>query len=91
MPVITASIDPITRIEGHLKVDVEIDTVDGVQQVVDAHTVGTLFRGFEKIMEGRDPRPPSGWDDDSQPGGPSADAGEDKSKDAPIGGPAGQH
>ncbi|MDF7826553.1 nickel-dependent hydrogenase large subunit [Pontiellaceae bacterium B12227] len=53
---ITASIDPVTRIEGHLKVDVEIDTVDGVQQVVDAHCVGTLFRGFEKIMEGRDPR-----------------------------------
>jgi hydrogenase large subunit len=56
MPIITASIDPVTRIEGHLKVDVEIDTVDGVQQVVDAHCVGTLFRGFEKIMEGRDPR-----------------------------------
>jgi len=56
MPTITASIDPVTRIEGHLKVDVEIDTIDGVQQVVDAHCVGTLFRGFEKIMEGRDPR-----------------------------------
>ncbi|WP_372808435.1 nickel-dependent hydrogenase large subunit [Pontiella sp.] len=56
MPIITASIDPVTRIEGHLKVDVEIDTVDGVQQVVDAHCIGTLFRGFEKIMEGRDPR-----------------------------------
>ncbi|VGO17278.1 Periplasmic [NiFeSe] hydrogenase large subunit [Pontiella desulfatans] len=56
MPIITASIDPVTRIEGHLKVDVEIDTIDGVQQVVDAHCVGTLFRGFEKIMEGRDPR-----------------------------------
>ena len=27
MPIITASIDPVTRIEGHLKVDVEIDTV----------------------------------------------------------------
>ncbi|MBT8042441.1 MAG: nickel-dependent hydrogenase large subunit, partial [Pontiella sp.] len=56
MPIITASIDPVTRIEGHLKVDVEIDTVEGVQQVIDAHCVGTLFRGFEKIMEGRDPR-----------------------------------
>jgi hydrogenase large subunit len=56
MPIITASIDPVTRIEGHLKVDVEIDTVGGVQQVVDAHCIGTLFRGFEKIMEGRDPR-----------------------------------
>lgn len=56
MPVITAAIDPVTRIEGHLKVDIKVDTVNGVQQVVDAHAVGTLFRGFEKILEGRDPR-----------------------------------
>jgi hydrogenase large subunit len=56
MPVITAAIDPITRIEGHLKIEVKIDTVNGVQQVVDAFAQGTLFRGFEKIMEGRDPR-----------------------------------
>jgi hydrogenase large subunit len=56
MPVITASIDPITRIEGHLKVDVKVDTVNGVQQVVDAFAIGTLFRGFEKILENRDPR-----------------------------------
>jgi hydrogenase large subunit len=56
MPVITASIDPVTRIEGHLKVDVKIDTVNGVQQVVEAYSVGTMFRGFEKILEGRAPR-----------------------------------
>ena len=56
MPVITAAIDPITRIEGHLKVEVKIDTVNGVQQVVDAFAQGTLFRGFEKLLEGRDPR-----------------------------------
>src|SRR5512147_461199 len=56
MPVITAAIDPITRIEGHLKVEVKIDTLNGVQQVVDAFATGTLFRGFEKILEGRDPR-----------------------------------
>ena len=56
MPVITAAIDPITRIEGHLKVEVKIDTVNGVQQVVDAFAIGTLFRGFEKLLEGRDPR-----------------------------------
>jgi hydrogenase large subunit len=56
MPVITAAIDPVTRIEGHLKVNVEIDTIGGVQQVVDVHTIGTLFRGFEKILENRDPR-----------------------------------
>ncbi len=56
MPVITAAIDPITRIEGHLKVEVKVDTVRGVQQVVDAFSIGTLFRGFEKLLEGRDPR-----------------------------------
>ncbi len=56
MPVITAAIDPITRIEGHLKVEVKVDTVNGVQQVVEAYSIGTLFRGFEKILEQRDPR-----------------------------------
>lgn len=56
MPIIVAAIDPITRIEGHLKVDVEVDTVDGVQQVTNVKTCGTLFRGFEKVLEGRDPR-----------------------------------
>ncbi|MEZ4598280.1 MAG: nickel-dependent hydrogenase large subunit [Syntrophotaleaceae bacterium] len=49
-------IDPVTRIEGHLKVAVEIDTVNGVQQVTDARCTGTLFRGFEQILAGRDPR-----------------------------------
>ena len=46
------------------------------------------------IMEGRDPRPPAGWDDDSQPrpgGGAKADTGENPDGEAPIGGPAGQH
>ena len=56
MPLITAAIDPVTRIEGHLKVEVDIDTANGVQQVVDARSVGTLFRGFERLLEGRDPR-----------------------------------
>jgi len=45
-------IDPITRIEGHLKVEVEVDG----GKVVDATCSGTLFRGFEIIMKGRDPR-----------------------------------
>jgi hydrogenase large subunit len=56
MPVISAAIDPITRIEGHMKIEVKIDTVNGIQQVVDALAVGTLFRGFEKLLEGRAPR-----------------------------------
>lgn len=46
------SIDPVTRLEGHLKIEV---TVDG-RQVTDAHAVGTLYRGFEPILAGRDPR-----------------------------------
>jgi hydrogenase large subunit len=56
MPTIVAAIDPVTRIEGHLKVDVAIDTVGGVQQVTDVRTIGTLFRAFERILIGRDPR-----------------------------------
>ncbi|MBE0583900.1 MAG: nickel-dependent hydrogenase large subunit [Desulfofustis sp.] len=47
--------DPVTRIEGHMKVEVAIDTVDGLQQVVDARCTGTLFRGFESILNGRSP------------------------------------
>ena len=45
-------IDPVTRIEGHLKVEVEVDG----GRVKDAWTSGTLFRGFEIILRGRDPR-----------------------------------
>lgn len=49
-------IDPVTRLEGHLKIEVTIDTTGGVQQVVDARATGTLFRGFESILTNRDPR-----------------------------------
>jgi hydrogenase large subunit len=45
-------VDPITRIEGHLKV--EVTTENGV--VKDAHSSGMLFRGIEVILRGRDPR-----------------------------------
>jgi len=54
---IIAAIDPVTRVEGHLKVEITVDTVAGVQKIVDAKASGTLFRGFEKILVGRDP-----WD-----------------------------
>jgi len=47
-------VDPVTRIEGHMKVQVTIDTVNGKQQVTDAQCTGTQFRGFEKILVGRD-------------------------------------
>lgn len=47
--------DPITRLEGHLKIEVSVDTVKGTQQVVDAWTTGTMFRGFEAMLVNRDP------------------------------------
>jgi len=53
---ITAAFDPVTRIEGHLNIEITIDTVNGIQQVVEAKAVGGLFRGFEKLLIGRDPR-----------------------------------
>lgn len=46
------AIDPITRIEGHLRIEVEIN--GGV--VADAWSSGTMFRGMELILQGRDPR-----------------------------------
>lgn len=49
---IKVAIDPITRIEGHLKVEVEIK--DNV--VSDARVFGGMYRGFEQILIGRDPR-----------------------------------
>ena len=52
----TITIDPVTRIEGHLEIKVTVDTVGGEQQVVDARSAGTMFRGFEIILGGRDPR-----------------------------------
>ena len=45
-------IDPITRIEGHLRIEVE--AANGV--VTDAWSSGTMFRGLELILRGRDPR-----------------------------------
>lgn len=47
--------DPVTRIEGHMKVEITVDTNGGVQQVVDARCTGTLFRGFETLLNGRSP------------------------------------
>ena len=53
---ITFAIDPVTRIEGHLSVEVTVDLVRGQQQVVAARSAGTMFRGFELMLLGRDPR-----------------------------------
>ncbi len=51
----TVTLDPVSRIEGHLKAEVVVDFVNGQQQVVEAKLTGTLFRGFEKILENRPP------------------------------------
>jgi len=45
-------IDPITRIEGHLRIEVQVDN----GQVTDAWSSSTMFRGIELILKGRDPR-----------------------------------
>jgi hydrogenase large subunit len=45
-------VDPITRIEGHLRIEAVVE--NGV--VTDAYSAGTMVRGFEKILKGRDPR-----------------------------------
>jgi Ni,Fe-hydrogenase I large subunit len=46
------AIDPITRIEGHLRIEVKVE--NGV--VTDAWSSSTMFRGIELILKGRDPR-----------------------------------
>lgn len=45
-------IDPLTRLEGHLRIEVEVEN----GKVKNAYSCGTLFRGLENILVGRDPR-----------------------------------
>ena len=45
------SLDPVTRIEGHLKAEVTVEN----GRVTDARMVGGMYRGFESILAGRDP------------------------------------
>ncbi len=47
----TITIDPITRIEGHLAIRVDVEN----NRVVKAYSTGEMFRGFEMILKGRDP------------------------------------
>jgi quinone-reactive Ni/Fe-hydrogenase large subunit len=46
-------VDPITRIEGHLRIEAALDERGTITQ---AYSSGTAFRGIELIMKGRDPR-----------------------------------
>ena len=46
-------VDPITRIEGHLRIEAETDADNAISQ---AYSAGTMVRGIETILKGRDPR-----------------------------------
>jgi hydrogenase large subunit len=45
-------VDPITRIEGHLRIEAEMDG----NRIAKAYSAGTMVRGIEVILRGRDPR-----------------------------------
>jgi hydrogenase large subunit len=45
-------VDPVTRIEGHLRIEAEIEN----GKIKDAFSSGTMVRGIEKIVQNRDPR-----------------------------------
>ena len=46
-------VDPVTRIEGHLRIEAETDANNVITR---ASSSGTMVRGIELIMKGRDPR-----------------------------------
>lgn len=46
------AIDPITRIEGHLRIEAQVEG----GKVVEAWSSSTMFRGMELVLKGRDPR-----------------------------------
>ncbi|MGB8327274.1 MAG: nickel-dependent hydrogenase large subunit [Steroidobacteraceae bacterium] len=46
-------VDPITRIEGHLRIEVNVDDKNVIRNAV---STGTMWRGLEVILKGRDPR-----------------------------------
>ena len=46
------AVDPISRIEGHLRIEAEVDG----GQVTQAWSSSTMWRGIELILQGRDPR-----------------------------------
>mgnify|MGYP001478901140 CR=1 FL=1 len=46
-------VDPVTRIEGHMRVEVNVDSNNVIRNAV---STGTMWRGIEVILKGRDPR-----------------------------------
>ena len=45
-------VDPITRIEGHLRIEAQMEG----NKIAQAYSSGTMVRGIELILQGRDPR-----------------------------------
>ena len=45
-------VDPITRIEGHLRIEAQMNG----STIEQAYSAGTMVRGIEIILRGRDPR-----------------------------------
>jgi hydrogenase large subunit len=50
---VNVTVDPLTRIEGHQRINTEVDA-DGV--ITDAQSSSLIFRGFERILQNQDPR-----------------------------------
>ena len=46
-------VDPVTRIEGHMRCEVNVDDEGVIRNAV---STGTMWRGLEVILKGRDPR-----------------------------------
>ena len=46
-------VDPVTRIEGHMRCEVNVDSNNVIRNAV---STGTMWRGLEVILKGRDPR-----------------------------------
>jgi Ni,Fe-hydrogenase I large subunit len=54
----TVSLSPVTRIEGHLSIDTDVEPLEGKRggfRVKEARCAGEMYRGFEKLLIGRDP------------------------------------
>ena len=50
---VNVTVDPLTRIEGHQRINTEVDA-NGV--ITDAQSSSLIFRGFERILQKQDPR-----------------------------------
>ncbi|MBF0197620.1 MAG: nickel-dependent hydrogenase large subunit, partial [Planctomycetes bacterium] len=51
----STSISPLTRIEGHLAIHTDLESVGQAHRISHARVEGEMYRGFEEILKGRDP------------------------------------